>query len=66
MKAKLPHFLKFRTASDLIRIGREYDGGYLVSAADLERSDYLISVGMADDWSFEAEFLTKRKVPVNI
>ena len=32
----------FRSASDLIRIGRENDGGYLVSRSDIDHSDVLI------------------------
>lgn len=62
MLARLPTFLKFKSAEDLIRVGRSNDGGYLVSAADVVQADGLISVGMADDWSFEADFLKKNMV----
>lgn len=54
---KLPEFLKFKSGSDLIRVGRYYDGGYLVSQKDIEMSDFLLSLGINDDWSFEQGFV---------
>lgn len=54
----------FRSASDLIRIGRENDGGYLVSRSDIDHSDVLIGLGINDDWSFEKEFKELRSVEV--
>ena len=44
---------------DLIRIGKNNDGGYLVGRNSLESSRYLISLGIGDDWSFEEDFLKK-------
>ena len=41
MKGILPSFLRFNTASDLVRIGRDFDGGYLISKSDLDASDCL-------------------------
>lgn len=64
MKAKLPRFLKFKTASDLIRLGRNHDGGYLVSKRDVETSDILIGLGINDDWSFEKDFSSRNNVPI--
>ena len=64
MEGILPAFLKFNSADDLIRVGRDYDGGYLVSKADVLESDFLIGLGINDDWSFESDFLNHRKVPV--
>ena len=52
----LPDFFKFKSATDLIRIGKNNDGGYLVSRADIEKSNLLISLGLSDDWSFECNF----------
>ena len=46
---------------DLIRIGRDNDGGYLVEKKSLENSQSLISLGINDDWSFEEDFLKKNK-----
>lgn len=38
---------------DLIRVGREYDGGYVLPRRVIERSQALLSLGVNDDWSFE-------------
>ena len=64
MNAQLPSFLAFDPALDLVRIGRDYDGGYLVSLADLDHADILLGLGINDDWSFESEFAALSKVPV--
>ena len=64
MRALLPNFFSFNSAKDLIRIGRDYDGGYLVSQADIEKSDCLIGLGINDDWSFEEDFLSLKKVEI--
>lgn len=56
IEAYLPSFFSFNQAKDLVRVGRENDGGYLVSQSDIERSDILISFGISDDWSFESDF----------
>jgi hypothetical protein len=41
---------------DLIRLGRNFDGGYVVSKRQIEKTDILLSFGINDDWSFEADF----------
>ena len=64
MKALLPDFLKFKTAKDLIRLGRDNDGGYLISKKDIQHSDLLISLGISSDWSYEDDFLKYKKVPI--
>lgn len=46
-------FLKPFVLPDLIRIGNEFDGGYLVPRSALERTDALISFGVGNDWSVE-------------
>ena len=50
-----PIFRPFR-CNDLVRLGQDYDGGYIVNRTDVEKSDILISVGIKDDWSFERDF----------
>jgi hypothetical protein len=60
----LPNFFSFNQAGDLIRLGGDHDGGYLVSASDIAQSNYLISLGIADDWRFEADFLKMRPVRI--
>jgi hypothetical protein len=64
IKAQLPSFFSFNTPNDLIRIGRNFDGGYLVSKADINRSEKLIGLGINDDWSFEEDFFHRKKVDV--
>ncbi len=64
MKANLPKSFSFHSALDLIRIGNNYDGGYLVSKSDIEKSDVLIGMGICDDWSFEEDFIKIKKVEV--
>ena len=64
MKARLPNFFLVKQAKDLVRIGRDYDGGYLVSQSDIEKSEILIGLGINDDWSFEEDFLKRKKIPI--
>ena len=42
MKAYLPNFFSFNHANDLVRIGKDYDGGYLVSEKDIEKSKEVV------------------------
>ena len=60
-KIELPDFLKPYYINDLIRIGSDHDGGYLISLRDLLKSKHLISFGISFDWSFEKEFKEKNK-----
>jgi len=49
----LPSFLKPETSYDLVRVGKDNDGGYLAEKNSIYNSKYLISLGIFDDWSFE-------------
>lgn len=51
---------------DLIRIGRDNDGGYLVERESLMNSKFLIGMGLNDDWSFEKDFVALNKVGVHV
>lgn len=64
MKARLPKFFSIKQATDLVRIGRDYDGGYLVSKSDIKNSDLLLGLGIFDDWSFEEDFVLHNDVEV--
>jgi hypothetical protein len=64
IEARLPkQFMPYRT-NDLIRLGRDYDGGYLIRASDVEKTKLLLSFGINDDWSFEQDFFNRRNVPI--
>jgi hypothetical protein len=64
LKANLPNFFSFKSANDLIRIGKKNDGGYLLSQSDINKSDVLISLGIGSDWSFEEKFVEKKNIEV--
>jgi hypothetical protein len=64
MIASLTNAFSFKSALDLVRIGRENDGGYLVSKSDIDNSDVLIGLGIGDDWSFESDFKKMQNVEV--
>ena len=49
---------------DLIRLGRKNDGGYLVGIQTVNESQFLISFGIKDDWSFEKDFVKKNRLRV--
>ncbi|MDJ0827013.1 MAG: hypothetical protein QNJ16_16080 [Rhodobacter sp.] len=51
---------------DLIRLGRDGDGGYLVDPRSVIGAERLISFGMNDDWSFEEAFRAMNRVPVDV
>jgi len=50
---------------NLIRVGRNNDGGYLVCPESIEKSDFLISMGISTDWSFEKDFIKIHRVPIH-
>ncbi len=58
---KLPIFLKPKKEYNLIRLGKNNDGGYLVSENSIKNSNKLISMGIKNDWSFERDFCKKNK-----
>jgi len=49
---KVPSFLKPIYETDLIRIGQDKDGGYLIPQKSLEHTKILYSFGLGADWSF--------------
>ena len=54
----LPKNFRPKKNYDLIRLGRNNDGGYLVEKNSIKNSKTLISFGIGNDWSFEAHFKT--------
>jgi len=41
---------------DLIRLGNNYDGGYLIPKSIIKKTNLLLSFGLGTDWSFEKSF----------
>ena len=52
----LPKELKPAGLYDLLRLGKNNDGGYLVCKNNIEQSDCLVSFGISNDFSFERQF----------
>ena len=52
----LSTLLKPKHTYDLIRLGQDNDGGYLLEKESAQKTKHLVSFGLADDWSFEKEF----------
>ncbi len=67
MKIMPPSLASYRPRclNDLVRLGRDADGGYVINQAAILHSRYLISLGLGNDWSFEADF-RKRKPEIKI
>ena len=42
---------------DLVRVGRDNDGGYILPKSIINICDGLLSYGINKDWSFEKDFL---------
>lgn len=55
MLAEIPVSWKPCHREDLIRIGSDNDGGYVVTRNSLYKSDFLVSLGIACDWTFEEQ-----------
>lgn len=56
-KTVLPALFQPFHCSDLQRLGKPYDGGYLVNKHDIRKSNTLVSFGVDDDVSFEKQFV---------
>ena len=62
--AFLPSQLRPRHISDIVRIGPLNDGGYYIAERSLAATSHLLSLGLSDDWRFEADFLSRTGVGV--
>jgi hypothetical protein len=45
--------------TDLVRIGRAIDGGYVMPARAVAMCTHLVGMGISDDWSFEEDALRR-------
>jgi hypothetical protein len=62
--ALLPLFLRPWKVPELVRLGRDNDGGYLVDKRSVISSEFMLGFGINDDWSFEKDFKKYVKVPI--
>lgn len=62
--ATLPGFFRPHQSNFLIRLGRDFDGGYLIDSRDIDKTKALVSFGVNEDWSFEKQFSKKKRIPV--
>ena len=53
----IPISLKPKHKYDLIRVGSQNDGGYLIEKNSILVCDFLLSFGVSTDWNFEKEFI---------
>ena len=61
----LPKSFKPDGAYELIRVGSDHDGGYLVDPKSIEQSNALIALGIGRNWSFEKDFLERKSVRIH-
>ena len=57
----LKNIFRPQSEYELMRLGRNNDGGYLISKNSLSSSEYLIALGIGSDWSFEKDFNKKNQ-----
>lgn len=60
----LPFALKPQHHANLVRLGQDFDGGYLVDLASVEQADLLLSFGISFDCSFETELKQRYPTPI--
>jgi hypothetical protein len=61
----LPKIFKPKNEYDLIRLGQDNDGGYLIEKNSLSDAKSLISFGLSYDWSFEKKFFSIKGCPIH-
>jgi hypothetical protein len=62
--AVLPLFLRPKKVAELVRLGKDNDGGYLVDKQSIISSEFMLGFGISDDWSFEKDFKKCINVPI--
>ncbi|MDR0606081.1 MAG: hypothetical protein LBG80_17490 [Bacteroidales bacterium] len=51
---------------DLVRVGKNADGGYILSNQQIEKTEILLSFGIYNEWSFEQDFYKKKNEKLTI
>ena len=59
----IPNYLKpyHISLSNLVRLGRKHDGGYVIDKRVINKTNTIITCGLEAEWSFEKEFKKKNK-----
>ena len=60
----LPIFLEPIYETDLVRVGNNFDGGYIIPSESLINTEELYSFGLNDNHSFEKDFHKKTNAKV--
>ena len=60
----LPKVFEPPKQADYIRLGKSGDGGYIIDRQSIAASEKLLSFGINYDWSFEADFLRQKSMPL--
>ena len=61
----LPKRFKPAGTFELIRLGGDHDGGYLVDPKSIQESSSLLALGIGRNWSCEEDFIEKKRVKVH-
>ncbi len=57
---RIPAALKPLHQYELIRLGKDNDGGYLVTPDSIKDANALLTLGVSFDWSFEQDFSARK------
>ena len=61
----LPINFKPQGTYNLLRIGGDHDGGYLVELKSIEQTEALISMGIGKNWKFEEDFIAHKDIKIH-
>lgn len=61
----IPNFLRPKHEYDLLRLGGNFDGGYLVEKNSIEKSESLITLGLGYEWTFEKDYFRRFNKPIH-
>lgn len=61
----LPKIFEPFYCEDIIRLGKDHDGGYLVNREDVLKTTRLLSLGVGNDISFEEDFIKLNDCPID-
>ena len=56
------NFLRPKQTKNLARFGTNKDGGYIIDSIVINKINHFVSFGMADEFSFEIDFLKDKKI----